>query len=67
MLVFVDFVHKMLKMLLRKEKYDLKNFSVQKKTRFLPRNKLYVVIAERVVACRRFGFHSFVKAFSNVI
>ena len=33
----------------------------------LPRNKLYVVTAERIVACRRFGFHSFVNAFSNVI
>jgi hypothetical protein len=33
----------------------------------LPRNKLYVVTAERIVACRRFGFHSFVNAFSNVM
>ena len=32
----------------------------------LPRTRLYVVIAERVVACRRLGFHSSVMAFSNV-
>ena len=62
MQVLVDIVRRMLTMLEAKV--------VERKGRIrrllLPRNILYVVTAERVVACRRFGFHSSVIAFSSV-